>query len=74
MAVMIDWQGIIDTTIAYRKGSGFVHYPDEAGLRNELAAFLRHANSDAAKWFPLDRIDEIISKHEVIEPACLARR
>jgi hypothetical protein len=33
---MVDWMDILDTTIAYRKGTG-LEYRDVIGLRNEVA-------------------------------------
>ena len=59
---MIDWQDIIDTTIAYRGRS--VRYKDEATLRNEAMALVSRTG-DSARWMLIDRLIEIFDKHEV---------
>ena len=57
-----DWRDVIETTIQHRKRHGFV-YRDEAAMRNELEAFF-YRTDDEARWFPIDRAEEIFQKYE----------
>lgn len=59
---MTDWMDILDTTIAYRQRFG-LSFRDVNSLRSEVAAFFSR-QGDSARWFPINRLDEIIKKFE----------